>query len=527
MSETVYSSWRTPTLIKGAALALAGFAFLAAPQPSLTFARFALAAFLVVSGVIAYWGRLLSHDNDTGLLRGILSLATGLGLFLAPVDTIRWLELIAAAYLALQSVLALFEALIARRRGQPGSAPIVRGVFFLLLAALLLVLPRETFGITVAALAIVAIFIGLIMVAWSARHSSQFPGIASRAQAAEVIWNWLNERDFGSDRRDAIADQLYFEVPNRQQRLVSYVTMLLLSTALASLAVLQDSTAVIIGAMLVSPLMTPIMGCAAGLVAGWRMRVLRSLMIVAVSALVGVGLAWILASWIPSLVPLENNQQVLSRVSPTLLDMAVALAAGAAGAYATLDDRVSASLTGVAIAVALVPPLGVAGVCLQAGLLAETGGALLLFTTNLVSIIFSASIVFLVFGFAPARARERRKLTNADVINSLAIVALLIMLPLGLTGQNVLESINRANTVQTDVTEWLSDSPDLNLLWVKVRDERVGVRLSGSGDVPDIALLERRLSDHLDTRVVVRVELFPSVILTAPREDEEGSASSQ
>ena len=75
--------------------------------------------------------------------------------------------------------------------------------------------------------------------------------IAIRAQAAEVIWNWLNERDFGSDRREAIADQLYFEVPNRQQRLVSYVTMLLLSTALASLAVLQDSTAVIISAMLV------------------------------------------------------------------------------------------------------------------------------------------------------------------------------------------------------------------------------------------------------------------------------------
>jgi hypothetical protein len=53
------------------------------------------------------------------------------------------------------------------------------------------------------------------------------------------------------------------------------------------------------------------------------------------------------------------------------------------------------------------------------------------------------------------------------------------------------------------------------------------VRLSGSGNVPDIALLERRLSDQLDTQVVVRVELFPSVILTAPREDGEGGASPQ
>jgi len=308
------------------------------------------------------------------------------------------------------------------------------------------------------------------------------------------------------------------------------VTMLLLSTALASLAILQDSTAVVIGAMLVAPLMTPIMGCAAGLVAGWRERVLGSLGIVAASAAGSISLAWILASWIPALVPLEVNSQVLSRVSPTLLDMAIALAAGAAGAYATLDDRVSSSLTGVAIAVALVPPLGVVGICLQAGLWSDAGGAFLLFATNLVSIILSSSLVFILFGFAPVRAREQIHMTNTDVIASVAIVTLLIMVPLGLTGQNVLKSINHVTAAQSQVGEWLGQDSGLRLLRVKVRGHVVDVQLSGSGTVPDIESLERALSERLGAEAEVQVELFPTVVLSSsgqrvvPKDDSLPSA---
>ena len=515
MIRGVRSAWASPSLLKGAAFAVAGLSALAAPEASLNLLRFTLAALLIVSGGIAYWGRLWHRTGDMGMARAVLSMAVGFGLLFFPISTIRTVELVLAAYLAVQGALALMQSVALRRKGQNFSIQFTRSLLLFLLAVLLLLLPKETVGVLVFALALAAIFVGLIMVAWAARHGSQKPGIASRAQAVEVLWNWLSDRDVGGDRRLVIADTLYFEAPHRGGKLVSYVTMLMLSTALASLAILQDSTAVIIGAMLVAPLMTPIMGCAAGLVAGWRARVLGSLVIVAASAAASIALAWILASWIPALVPLAVNSQVLSRVSPTLLDMAVALAAGAAAAYATLDDRVSSSLTGVAIAVALVPPLGVVGICLQAGLWSEALGAFLLFATNLVSIILSASLVFILFGFAPVRAREQVKLKNTDVAASIVIVALLITVPLGLTGHNVLRSINQANAAQVQVAQWLGESAGLRLLRVNVKGHAVDVQLSGSGDVPDIDALEQALSDRLDGEIKVRVELYPSVILTS------------
>jgi uncharacterized hydrophobic protein (TIGR00271 family) len=512
------TAWTSPSFLKGAAFAVAGLAVLAVPEASLNLLRFTLAAVLMVSGGIAYWGRLWHRTGDMSMARAVLSMAAGVGLLVAPISTIRAVELVLAAYLAAQAALAVIQLAAHRQKGKDSSVQLVRSLFLFVLAALLLLLPKEAVGLVVVALALAAVFVGLIMVAWALRHGSQKPDIASRAQAIEVLWHWLSDRDVGRDRRIAIADTLYFEPPHRRAKLVSYVTMLLLSTALASLAILQDSTAVVIGAMLVAPLMTPIMGCAVALVAGWRRHVLRSLGIVAASAAACIGLAWILASWIPALVPLEANSQVLSRGSPTLLDMAVALAAGAAGAYATLDDRVSSSLTGVAIAVALVPPLGVVGICLQAGLWSDAGGAFLLFATNLVSIIVSSSLVFILFGFAPVRTREQMQLTNTDVIASVAIVALLIMVPLGLTGQNVLKSINHAHVAQARVADWLGEDSGLRLLRVKVKGHVVDVQVSGSGDVPDISSLERVLSKRLGVDVEVRVELFPSVVLTSGKQ---------
>lgn len=509
------ASWFSPALVRGGAFTVAGLVVLVAPDVSAVVLRYVIAGFLVVSGVSVLWARLRHKDGAHGLWRAGVALAAGVGLTLVPIKTIHLVELILAAYLVIQGLLALYHSFERRKKGEPSGFEFRRGMILLSLAALLWLLPGEMFELTVAATAVAAVFVGLVMVAWSARHGSEKPGIASRALAAEVIWNWLSDQDVGNERREGIADALYFEVPHRGAKLTSYLTMLLLSTALASLAILQDSTAVVIGAMLVAPLMTPIMGCAAGLVAGWRNRVLHSLGAVATSAVAAIGLAWILAAWVPALVPLEINTQVLSRVSPTLLDMAVALVAGAAGAYATLDDRVSSSLTGVAIAVALVPPLGVVGISLQAGLWAEATGAFLLFATNLVSIILASCLVFVLVGFAPVKRGEKHGLTNADVVGSVAIVALLIMVPLGLTGHNVLSSISRSGAAQAQVVEWLGPDSSLRLNRVRTTGEHVEVLLTGSGDVPDVAALETALTARFGLPVQVRVELFPSVVVTA------------
>jgi uncharacterized membrane protein len=229
----------------------------------------------------------------------------------------------------------------------------------------------------------------------------------------------------------------------------------------------------------------------------------------------------VLAAWIPALVPLQVNAQVLSRASPTLLDMAIALAAGAAGAYATVDERVSQSLTGVAIAVALVPPLSVVGVTLEAGQFQSAGGAFLLFATNLVSIILAATVVFVLVGYSPAaEIREHRKAIT-DIMTTVAVAAILIMVPLGLSGRGVIEASTRYDRVQRRVAEWLGPHSALRIDRVTVRTGEAVVVLSGSGPVPSIAALERALRQNLGERMSVTVEHFPSEVLTSTDQEDE------
>jgi uncharacterized hydrophobic protein (TIGR00271 family) len=505
--------WLTPSLLRGIVFALGGITVLLMPHASLKVLRYVGGSALLLSGASGLRGLRQSQDRLQTALRAVLAIGTGAGLLAIPVRTIQVAELVAAAYLAAAGLLAIHRAVRLRRQGSPAPIHFARSALFLALAALLLVLPRAMFELAVAAVAIMAVIVGLAMFSWSLRHGSEKPLVADRGLASEVFWEWLADRDMGPERRRVVAAGLYFEDPDRLSKGTSYLVMLLLSVALASLAILQDSTAVIIGAMLVAPLMTPIMGCAAGLVTGWRSRVLSSLVVIAVSVVLSIALAWVLAAWIPALVPLEANSQVLSRASPTLVDLAIALAAGAAGAYATVDERVSSSLTGVAIAVALVPPLGVVGVTLEAGHWVQALGALLLFTTNLVSILVAASVVFVLVGLPPVKKEGPRRVKNADVIVSVLVVALLIMVPLGLTGRRVLTDSERLDTATSLVDEWLEASPTLRLLRVEARAGAVDVEVAGSGEVPSIKALEESLSQRMGRPVTVRVELFASVIL--------------
>ena len=505
----------SPTLLRGIVIATAGLITLLLPHASLEIIRFVVAGALLASGASGLWGHLRTGGSTRGLVRCVLAIGTGAGLIFVPVDVVKVGEYIAAAYLAITALMALQRGFGTEEPKPSRRFHIARGVLLLCLAALVIALPSAMFGLVVVLAAIGSLVVGVAVVVWALRHGPDKPPIANRALFSEVLWDWLGERDLGVDRREEIADGLYFEDPDRGAKITSYIVMLLLSTALASLAILQDSTAVIIGAMLVAPLMTPIMGCAAGLVAGWRTRVLYSLGVVAASVVAAIGLAWVLAAWIPALVPLGVNSQVLSRTSPTLVDMAIAIAAGAAGAYAVIDDRVSSSLTGVAIAVALVPPLGVVGIALQAGVLVEAAGAFLLFATNLVSIILAASAVFLLVGFTAVRELQRRQMANADVFVAVVVVTLLIMLPLGLTGGRVLTDSRQTATTRDHVKTWLGPESTLQLLRTDVKSNLVDVVLTGSGTPPSVAVLEEVLMRDLGSPVRVRVELFPSILITS------------
>ena len=189
----------------------------------------------------------------------------------------------------------------------------------------------------------------------------------------------------------------------------NYYLLLFLSGAIATFGLLSGSSATVIGAMIVAPLMGPITGIAFALIMANRRLLRRASLSLALGSLLTV----LTAALIAQLAGIEAlTGEILARTQPTLLDLGVALAAGAAGALAKSRRGISDALPGVAIAVALVPPLSVVGVGIAFGSRPVFSGALLLFLTNLVGIIFSGGLVFLALRYGSVQ-RAKRGMTIA------------------------------------------------------------------------------------------------------------------
>ena len=207
---------------------------------------------------------------------------------------------------------------------------------------------------------------------------------------------------------------------------VDFYALMVLSASIAFLGLRQNSSAVVIGAMLVAPLMSPIMAMGFGVVTGYPRLFRRAAASTLAGMAVAVGTAALLAFLIPSKVP---TAEILARAAPNLLDLMVALVSGAAGAYATCRKELASSLPGVAIAVALVPPLCVVGYGLGAGHLDIAQGAGLLFATNLASIVLAGIAVFWLLGFRPLNETDLPSFRRSLRWSILGVA--LLTLPLG------------------------------------------------------------------------------------------------
>ena len=249
----------------------------------------------------------------------------------------------------------------------------------------------------------------------------------------------------------------------------SYLILIVSSCAIATFGLLANSTAVIIGAMIIAPLMLPIRGLAFGALDGNVLLFRRGLAAVAVGTLVAV----VLATGLGRLIGIANfGSEVWARSEPTLLDLGIAIAAGGISGYAKVQPKISGSLAGTAIAVALMPPICVIGLGLSQANWALSQGATLLYLTNLLGITLSCMLTFLLTGYASFN-RARKPLTWA-----LALTAILII-PLGisfaqLVRQAQLEAsveqalLKRTTTFQrldllSSSTNWLAKPPEVRL----------------------------------------------------------------
>jgi uncharacterized hydrophobic protein (TIGR00271 family) len=186
---------------------------------------------------------------------------------------------------------------------------------------------------------------------------------------------------------------------------VGFYALLMTSSLIASFGLILNSGAAIIGAMLVCPLMTPMLGISLSMVRGDPALLGRAVRAEAVGAVLSVGIAALLGLF-P--LALEVNREMLALTEPTLLDLLVAGLAGFAGTYAMIDARLSPALPGVAIATSIMPPLANTGLCLAVGAYHGAWGSFLLFLANFLTILLVSAATFVAAGVSPGIARAEK-----------------------------------------------------------------------------------------------------------------------
>jgi uncharacterized hydrophobic protein (TIGR00271 family) len=311
--------------------------------------------------------------------------------------------------------------------------------------------------------------------------------------------------------------KLFFEGERRTRQVTNFTVLLLLATVIATYGVITNSTATVIGAMIIAPLMTPIMATAAATILGSPTRAFKSLQLVVLGVAAVILLSLLLTFFVPDIfVSYSSNPQITSRVSPSLLDLIIALAAGAAGAFAIGRKEIADSLAGVAIAISLVPPLCVVGISLANGHIVQAGGAFLLFLTNFFAILVAGSTVYSLMGLqkystSDIRGEVRQKAIRYILAGTLVITVLLVV-----TSFNAFQTTNNQYIASSTVTEWLGTAP-FQVSGVTTNGVDVSVTLVGNGDIPPVADLEARLKQTFGHPVIISLHVIPQTSVVYPQ----------
>lgn len=330
-------------------------------------------------------------------------------------------------------------------------------------------------------------------------------------------WNALYDTLPTLDREEQI--EVYRNIHRDARPDVDFFVMIGLSALIATFGLLQNSAAVIIGAMLVAPLFSPLLAISLSIIQG-NVRLLR---LAIESTVKGIALAIFLSALLALTAPSKTlTPEILSRGSPNLFDLAVALASGAAGAYAIARKDVAAALPGVAIAAALVPPLGVIGIGIAMGDLSVAGGGSLLFLTNLVAIALAGAVTFLLLGFRPGAHGARDVHLRRGLLVTI-IMFVLITIPLGLFFVRSVRSANTRSIIENSLVKQIQTIPNLEL----VNSEDIEFQSQGNelivtvpvytfGTVSNDAVdkLSNNLSTAISRPVLVRLVTYP--VIEAP-----------
>ena len=316
---------------------------------------------------------------------------------------------------------------------------------------------------------------------------------------------------------ERMREQLLFAGPQAARKLSRYWVLLSLAAVIATAGIVADSTATVIGAMIVAPLMTPILGTVLSVVTGDRANLVRSLGLVAGGVVAVVGIAWLVALLVPIDVVADTNAQVAARVHPRLIDLVAAIATGAVGSFALVRSDVSDTLPGVAIAISLVPPLAVVGLTLEAGARGQAAGAMLLFLTNVGAILLTGLVVMAIYRVTgtAAAAAAAPGVRHPRAVVAVVVFVLVLVIPLTASTRRITREFGQRSDAEAAAIAW-ADPSGWHILVVDA--DRVGIRIRAAGPLPspDPADLRAALDEHGLAGVDVVVELVPEERVELP-----------
>ncbi|MEL7155426.1 MAG: DUF389 domain-containing protein [Actinomycetota bacterium] len=459
-------------------------------------------------GLIGLWSTLRRPPRIWGdLALAALATALGVGLLVASADRSSTML---GRVLGLVAVLAAGrQVLLALRRNEAGTArswPLTQAVLLASTGLLLLAFPTDLLTLVIFVFAVAWALLGAIAIAVSLDPATE--GIASYRDAGSLVVAWLEERPKEAADRRALYAKILYDGAGAGRRIIRFFSLMSFAAVIAGTGVVADSTAVVIGAMLIAPLMTPLMGMAISLVMGWPVRLAHSATIAGAGILLAIAIGVAIGLLVPAAFDPATNAQVVSRTSPTTLDLLIAVAAGAAGAYGLSRPDVSDSLPGVAIAISLVPPLSVVGLTLSQGAFAQASGAILLFATNMVAILVMGGVVFVITGVTPIQRLADNQQRVRTALAAIGALGALVIGGLLLNGAQIAQDVAETDDVEDVASTWLEPFPRHRLVQVDLDgDQVVAVVLGPTGGAPGAQELADALADRLDRTVAVDVRL--------------------
>ena len=332
----------------------------------------------------------------------------------------------------------------------------------------------------------------------------------------QIIEKYFSEQKLTETRKAIVLNDLV----DAASPGTDFFIMILFSSAIATFGLIADLSVVTIGAQLIDPLMSPILGLAIASLSGLTRMFNRSFIAIIKGAGAAIGISALISFFtyrLPYSIHASIPHEIMVRTTASPLDLGIAVVGGAAAAYALAHPRLDAALPGVAIATALMPPLCTIGFGIAFQSTFIVFGAALQFFTNLVAIAFAAIVTFTVLGFVPKKIKNNKNLTRSVLVS--AIMVLFIAIPLVMLSWNSISTARLENHVTDVIMDNIPDSvqPQLVDLEINSAESKTAViltlRLIRELNPAETFFLHTALVDQLGDPVTLQIVTLPMQII--------------